>query len=377
MGLLQQAEATLPASWYIDESHYQRELQAIWYREWVCIGRCEELPESGDYRVVGLGSQSLIVTRDATDQIRIYHNTCRHRGSMLCASDSGHFNNHRIVCPYHSWSYATSGELLATPGNLSSNEFPVGELGLYEVNSGTWGGFIFVSLADQPRKTLSEYLGKEAELLRNWPLEELRVVRSQSFELQCNWKIFWENYSECYHCPRVHPELCQVMPVYGKAVFDDVDLPGWQPAFEGDTGVGRVGNGAATWTMDGKIRMPLIDGLSDEDMSSGVIFSSFTASLYVVGHADHVRSVRVKPAGPESTELIVEWLVPADGLERSVEDLDHMVELGQLVVAQDGDVCELNQRGLHSIRHDSGVLVAQEYELMYFHKWVRARLAEI
>ena len=377
MSLLEQAEATLPASWYIDEDQYQRELQAIWYREWVCVGRSEELPRPGDYRIVSLGDQSLIVTRDASDQIRVYHNTCRHRGSLLCAAESGHFNNHRIVCPYHSWAYATSGELLSTPGSLSGSNFPTEDLSLYEVRCGTWGGFVFVSLAEEPRKTLQEYLGSEAELLRNWPLEDLRVVRSDSFQLQCNWKIFWENYSECYHCPRVHPELCKVMPVYGQAVFDDRDLPGWQPAFDGDTGVGRVGNGATTWTMDGNIRMPPIQGLSEQDVQSGVVFSSFTASLYVVGHADHVRSVRIRPTSPQTTELIVEWLLPDDGLELSAADLDHMVELGRLVVAQDGEVCELNQRGLHSIRHHSGVLVAQEYELFNFHKWVRNRLAEI
>ncbi len=377
MGLLEQAEATLPSSWYYEEDQYQRELHAVWYREWICVGRAEDLEQPGAFRVVELGSQSIILTRDADNQIRAWHNTCRHRGSMLCASGEGQFHNHRIVCPYHSWSYSTSGELLATPGSLSDENFPTDELSLYPVNCGVWGGFIFVSLTEKPRKTLGDFLGSEAELLRNWPLAELRVARSETFELKSNWKIFWENYSECYHCPRVHPELCKVMPVYGRAVFDDADLPDWRPEFEGDAGVGRVGAGASTWTMDGEVRMPLIPGLTDFEYRSGVVFASFTASLYVVGHPDHVRSVRIIPTGPETTRLVVDWLLPEDDQDRTAENLDHMVELGRLVVEQDGKVCELNQRGIHSLCHEAGVLVAQEYELWRFHKWLRQRLAEI
>jgi Rieske 2Fe-2S family protein len=90
-----------------------------------------------------------------------------------------------------------------------------------------------------------------------------------------------------------------------------------------------------------------------------------------------VRSVRIRPTGPESVELTVDWLLPAGVAERYPQELERMVELGRLVVAQDGRVCELNQQGLRSRRHREGVLMPQEQSLHEFHEWLRSRLAEV
>jgi Rieske 2Fe-2S family protein len=96
--------------------------------------------------------------------------------------------------------------------------------------------------------------------------------------------------------------------------------------------------------------------------------------MFVVAHPDYVRSVRMLPRGPEQTELVVEWLFERETLERSDFDLEHCVALGRTVVEQDARLCELNQAGLHSRRHDHGVLVAQEYGVHEFQQWVRQAL---
>src|ERR687897_2454974 len=123
MSLLTRTEATLPSLWYYDAAHYQRELDAIWYRDWVCVGRVDELPQPGDFLLAAIGNQSLIVTRDSEHKLQVFHNTCRHRGSALCITPRGHFSNGRIVCPYHTWTYSLAGDLLATPVRVESDDF--------------------------------------------------------------------------------------------------------------------------------------------------------------------------------------------------------------------------------------------------------------
>jgi Rieske 2Fe-2S family protein len=130
-----------------------------------------------------------------------------------------------------------------------------------------------------------------------------------------------------------------------------------------------------TWTLDGQTKLPLIDGPSGADRALGVVFASFTASLFIVAHPDYVRSVRIAPRGPEQVELTVDWLLPPGVAEQHADELEKMVALGRLVVAQDGRACELNQQGLRSRRHREGVLIPQEASLHEFHEWLRAHLA--
>lgn len=375
MALLTRTTESLPAAWYHDPAQYARELEAVWYRDWVCVGRLEDLPEAGDYFLAEVGAERLVVTRDREGRPRAFHNTCRHRGSALCTEPRGRFAGGRITCPYHAWSYALSGELAATP----KMELPAGfrreDYPLYAVASESWGGFLFVNLAARPPATLAGFLGAEARNVERWPLASLVSVRREVTTLACNWKIFWENYSECYHCPGIHPELCRVMPLYREGVLSYADSR-LAPAAGGDTRP-RVAPGFVTWTLDGQSNLPLIEGPSAEDRAPGVVFASFAASLFIVAHPDYVRSVRILPRGPERIELTVDWLLPPGVAERHSGELERMVELGRRVVAQDGRVCELNQQGLRSRRHAAGVLMPQEESLHEFHEWLKARLAEV
>lgn len=372
--LLRETKATLPSTWYFDPEHYARELNAIWYQDWVCVGRLEEIPNTGDYIVVGIGTQQLIVTRGQEGKIRVFHNTCRHRGSRLCTSDRGHFRNGRIVCPYHTWTYSIDGVLLVTPTRIESADFRAQDYSLYGVHADHWGGFVFVNLSHEPKESLRDFLGAEAKILDNWPLENMVSVHQERSNLACNWKVFWDNYNECYHCPRVHPELCKIVPAYKKGVLSDADDPQWKPGFDGDDGRQRIDRNLRTWTVDGHSSLPTIDGLTDAERAAGMSFASFTGSMFIVGHTDYVRSVRLLPTGPESIELVVDWLLLPGVKESHAAELEQVFALGRLIVRQDGEVCELNQLGLKSLRHEHGVLVPQEQELWEFHEWLRGRL---
>jgi Rieske 2Fe-2S family protein len=364
MPRLTQTENTIPSHWYFDANHYQRELDAIWYRDWVCVGHESVLNRAGDYLTVEIGTQSIVVTQ--TDSgLRAFHNTCRHRGSQLCTQSSGRFRNGRIICPYHTWTYSVEGELLATPGRVEGGEFKHEEHSLYRVHVQSWRGFMFVTLADKPATSIPDQIGDETKLVANWPLESLSLVHQESKTVQCNWKVYWENYSECYHCPRAHPDLCRIVPIYKHATFETADVPGWTSDDDGD---------AETWSVDGRSTLPPFESLSDEDLSRNDTFVSVVGSMYLVAHRDYVRTVRLYPRGPETTELVIDWYLSSDVADMKPEDLQSIIELPRQVVAEDAELCEINQKGLHSIRHKHGTLVAQEFELRDFHGWLRDRL---
>jgi Rieske 2Fe-2S family protein len=108
----------LPASWYYDPVHYTRELDVFWYGRWIAASRGDEIPDAGDWRVFRIGTQAIVLLRDEHGAVRAFHNTCRHRGSILCTAEAGRFERRRIVCPYHSWTYDLGGDLVATPRRM-------------------------------------------------------------------------------------------------------------------------------------------------------------------------------------------------------------------------------------------------------------------
>jgi phenylpropionate dioxygenase-like ring-hydroxylating dioxygenase large terminal subunit len=376
MTLLTRTTPTLDADWYYDPAQYARELEAVWYRDWICVGRADEIARPGDYLVAEVGNERVIVTRDSEGNPRAFFNTCRHRGSTLCTESRGHFANSRIVCPYHAWTYALNGSLIATPLRIDTDDFRREDHGLYEALVDGWGGFLFVNLSRAPVIPLHDFLGPEARNVERWPLAALESVHRERHAIACNWKVFWENYSECYHCPGVHPELCRVMPIYREGLLNYADRPGTTVDPPADPRP-RVASGLETWTLDGRSTFPPIEGPSDADRAPGVVFASFTASLYVVAHPDYVRSVRIAPRGPERTELTVDWLLPPGVAATHAAAIAPMLELGRTVIAQDARVCELNQQGLKCNRHERGVLVPQEQPLWQFHEWLRSRLEGI
>jgi Rieske 2Fe-2S family protein len=377
MALLDHTIPTLPATWYYDPVQYARELEAVWYRDWVCVGRAEEIAAAGDYVLAAVGEESLILVRGRDGRPRAFFNSCRHRGSRLCTAPRGRIKGGRITCPYHGWSYGLAGELLATPRMDLPADFSREDYPLHAARLGEWGGFLFVNLGEQPPEPFATFLGEEAEHVRRWPLEGLVSVRREVSTLACNWKVFWENYSECYHCPGVHPELCRVVPLYREGLLSYDDSRAGPRPGDPDDDRPRVAPGLATWTLDGRSNLPPIEGPSEADRALGVVFASFAASLFVVAHPDYVRSVRIAPRAPETVELTVDWLLPPGVAEGHADALEPLYELGRRVVAQDGRVCELNQQGLRSRRYRQGILMPQEESLHAFHEWLKLRLSEV
>ena len=194
-----QAE-TLPAWCYTSDEFYRREVDRMFMRGWNFVGRADELPNPGDYLALDMFGEAIMVVRDRAGTLGAFANTCRHRGTKLL---EGQGRCTAIVCPYHSWTYALSGELIAAAGMEQTLNFDKRRYGLVPIRLETWDGFVFVSF-DPAAPTLREYLGDLPERLASHGMGEMVCVRRREYELACNWKLYLENAMEEYHTPTVH-----------------------------------------------------------------------------------------------------------------------------------------------------------------------------
>ena len=375
---LSAAQPTLPYRYYLDDQQYRRELDTIWSRNWIYLCRAETLANSGDYRLFEIAGRELILLRDDAGGLAAYFNSCRHRGSTLCRDAAGRFERGRITCTYHSWMYDLRGRLLATGGARPVDGFAREEHGLDAVAIAEWGGFVFANLEGGDAPAFAAALGDELAPLANWPLAELRVGHRFSKTLDCNWKLFWENFNECLHCPKVHPGLCQLVPIYGRGLMVRKDDPRWRERGEDDNPriSGRLRAGAETWSSDGRAHAVVFRGLSDAERQRGHTYAVALPSLFIVGHVDYVRSVQITPLGSEKMRIDAEWLLTPEALEDAALDLPALAGFAEQVMREDGEICEINHRGLRSAATPHGVLMQEEYEVFAFQEWIRRELGE-
>ncbi len=369
--LLDHCPESLPASYYYDQAHHERELKQIWAKNWIYAGRVSDLPSMTLRRLMAAG-QNLILLKDLRGGISCFHNTCRHRGAELCSANDTKLKSKLISCPYHEWSYDLKGNLVLTPFVSAASDFRKEDHGLFKVQVKLWNGFIYVCLADVPPDfTRAPDLGATA--LDNWPMADLLTGHTMVKEIACNWKIFWENYNECLHCPGIHPELCGMVPVYSHGYMAANEAPDWTPDCR-ESGT-ALRPGAKTWTMTGEPCGIEFPRLSEEERGRGQTFVTLMPTMYVVAHVDYVRVVSLRPLGSERTELRAEWLFSTETLAAPALDLDSVVKFAKIVIQQDGAACEMNQRGLRSSAFRAGRLMPQEFDVFNFQQWVRNQLA--
>ena len=348
----------LPAAWYYDPAHHARELEAVWYHGWVAACREEEIPSPGDWRTVRIGTQSIVVFRESESTIRAVHNTCRHRGSVLCTAESGRFERKRIVCPYHSWTYDLAGELVATPRRMETPDFRMADFPLFKVATAAWGGFVFVCVDGTPAF-------EPPRGLENYGLEKLRTGKRIVADVKANWKLLCENFSECFHCPPVHPELCRVVTAYREA-------GAW--GLRGKETVAEYKPGAQTLTLDGTARIPAFKGLSEKERQTLYIPQMHLPNLFLNVHPDYVNSQLMFPTGPASVRIVYDWLFEPRHLPLAEDDLAHYVALWDITNRQDARNCEWQQQGMRSREFRHGYYVPQEFDCHRFAQWVRRGL---
>ena len=194
----------------ISPEYYERERDAVFGRTWLNVGRVEQLARKGSYLTKELDAArtSVVVVRGMDDEIRAFHNICRHRGNKLVWSDfpreetSGVCRN--FTCKYHGWRYTLEGELTFVQQedqffNLDKADYP-----LASVQCEVWEGFIFVNLDPKNTTSLREYLGEFGKGLEGYPFDRMTQAHRYRAEVGSNWKLFVDAFTEFYHAPVLH-----------------------------------------------------------------------------------------------------------------------------------------------------------------------------
>ncbi len=365
--LLDHCPPTLPAAAYTDADWYAREVAAIWRREWVHVGRLSDLP-LGTIRPVTVAGAGVILCRSGDGALSVFHNSCRHRGAEICAVEAP--LGKLVTCPYHAWAYAArDGRLVSTAFATPTADFDRSEHGLVPVAHHVWAGSIFVSLAADP-PVFAPDLGLGA--LDNWPMERLVTGHRLVKDLACNWKVFWENYNECLHCPGIHPELSDLVPIYREGIMSEAERPGG--AVHGNRST--LKDGAETWSLDGRTCGPAFEGLTEAQRATAANFVTVYPTAFFVAHVDYARVVTITPTGPESMRLTAEWLFTPETMGQQGFDPAKVAAFATIVLEQDGAAAEMNQRGMRSPAYQHGRLMPQEFDLHHFHHWVMTRLEQ-
>jgi Rieske 2Fe-2S family protein len=334
---------SLPARYYIDEEYYRTELEWLFLDRWFHAGRTEEIPEPGQFVVRQVAGESIILLRDDQGELRAYYNVCRHRGTRLVDGCSGRFAS-TVQCPYHAWTYSLSGRLVAAPQMDCVEEFRLDDYPLVSIATAVWDGHVFLNLGKKPLP-LAQQLDGLDERFAPWGMGELRCGKRVFYDVAANWKLIIHNYSECLHCPGVHPAL-QKLSHYLSGENEPAS-----PSFLG--GRMRLREGIGTFSFDGTMRRGCLPGLEGDDRRY-VYFYAVLPNLLLSLHPDYVMVHTLWPRGAGRTEMVCEWLFHPDLLARADFDPQDAFEFWDLTNRQDWHVCEQMQLGLQSRAYRPG-----------------------
>ncbi len=358
---------TLAGTDYSSATAYDEERERIWYGGWICIGRAEEIPEPGDYLVRDLVGESIFVTRNRDGGVRAFYNVCAHRGTKLLDDEPacGHVNK-VFKCPYHAWSYDLDGRLVGTPNVDEDEFFDRADYPLHGIAAETYAGFLFVNLADEPDDLVTS-LRAGTESITNFEryrMDELRVGVRIVYEVAANWKIVVENFNECLHCPTIHPELVQVVPLYR---FGEV----WDEETR-DDGNWMI-EGATSFTKTGRSSLPTFPDLLPDDLRMYYGTYQFP-NLMLNLHPDAGMYYIALPKGPAHTTVISEYLFRPETIAAPDFAPEPVVELWDLISKQDWEVCERAQTGVSSRSYRSGVYPRKDRFLFDFNERYRREM---
>ncbi|MFT4280016.1 aromatic ring-hydroxylating oxygenase subunit alpha [Microbacterium sp.] len=348
-------EATLgtsivPAYAYTDEEAFAHEQQTIFRSGWSWAGYAHWIPNVGDVRPVTIAGSPLLLVRSTEEEIKVFHNSCRHRGMVL--TEEPIEVTQRIQCAYHCWSYNLDGSLAAAPyftRERRGNPSPEAKerLHLLPVASATWAGMIFVNLSDDPRP----FLESAGPLVERWSyidFDRLHLGAEREFDLAVNWKLCVENFLDFYHLPFVHP---QVGPVAASLDVDDVVI---EPSLIVGGSYPRGAVGKAKKSED---QLPYLGDVPDDKKESQDIFCLFPNALVFL-EADWFQVIALDPRSATHTVEHMAVFVDKDADDpRFAESISSLVEVLFHVNEQDIPFLYKLQAGRRSVGSDHTSLV--------------------
>lgn len=349
----------LPPRAFVDEAVAAWEAEHLFLGGWVCAGHVEPLSERGRFVTRRLGGESLLFVGDDDGVPHGFFNVCRHRGARLVEEDEGTMG--RLQCPYHAWSYGFDGSLRKSPHTEEIEDFDRNCFGLTPVRTAIVGGLLFCDVSGQA-PPIEEHVGSLAEQLEHWRVGDLARAAAITYEVDANWKAIVQNYSECLHCPGVHPELNRLSHYLSG---EDYEGPG---AWCGGSMILSEGSETMASNGGGATRPP-IAGLTADEQRQVLYFAIFPNTLVSL-HPDYAMLHTLWPRGASHTQVVCEFYFEPETMAQSGFDPADAVSFWDTVNRQDWHVCELVQRGIGSRGYRPGRYTEVEHTVHAFDQLV-------
>jgi len=342
---------TIPSSWYTDERIFQLEQQTVFSRSWHVAARVDQLTKPGDYVTSEIADEPIVVVRGSDNQIRAFFNACRHHAAAVMIEPQG--NCPQMRCPYHGWTYSLEGELKGTPDFTGVCDFDRANNGLIPIDVAVWEHWGFVKI-DRPNVSIEKWLGTQlTDEFRELELNNLKWFERRSYTINCNWKVFVDNYLDGgYHVPHLHKGLDSVLDYtnYTIECGGRHCLQSSPMVTTGETNVAetRKGERALYYWIYPNFMVNCYEGVMDTNL--------------------------VRPITIDKTEVTFDFYF-ADVSDAARERNLASVSVGDKIQQEDLDICASVQRGLKSRAYDAGRLsVRREAGEHLFHRLLYADL---
>ncbi|MGA8706601.1 MAG: aromatic ring-hydroxylating dioxygenase subunit alpha [Steroidobacteraceae bacterium] len=361
-----------PAEAYTSEAFYRFERSAVWMKEWIAVGRVEEIPADGDYFSISIAGEPIVMIRVGAEILAVSA-VCRHRG-MLLVQGSGNCKG-RFVCPYHRWTYDRRGKLVGAPDMQGVKTFTKDQLSLPSLQVSIWCGIIFVNF-DENAAPLTSRLAPLDPYVANWHLEDLKsegtvdAAYRTKFDYSWNWKVYAEGQSECYHCDKLHGGTPTMAALdFGSLNTEVMDAARGVFAFSMR---GKFIDNTLNHT--GKAIFPAIPGLTEQDRwtSRSIIIAP---NVFMQLMADSVILLCWIATGAQTMQVKRHRLYPPatlsrpDFLERHAEER----AAARFFVEQDDVAFQGVQVGLNSVFAPRGPISGREPVIAGLNQWLLAR----
>ena len=331
----------MPAEFYTSVDFLEEEIEILLRRDWMCVGHVGEVRNPGDFFTTEMLDEQLLVVRDPDDVVRVMSNVCRHRGNRV-AEGSG--NARKFICPYHTWTYDTTGALKVAPMMKRQKSFDQSKCGLPLFRSEIWNGWIFVDLEGDALPLASRLDGLQ-EIIKNYHQDSRYLVFMEEDIWNCNWKALFENFMEGYHLSATHPTtLHPITPT--KLCKKMASGPGW-------TGY------HAYYDPSFPPRGPFHPDLTEEERNNSPMFGIYP-NLLVGMATNFTLFMIVRPAGPDQTRI--RWGVTGQEDTPDTEAVKAYVDLCRSFNTEDKEKLEILQLTLKTRTYHGGPLAPDDFE---------------
>jgi choline monooxygenase len=334
--------ATIPSNWYLDPEMLDQEREKIFARTWQPVGFAKTVAEPGTYFACEITGEPVVVTRAKDGVLRAFSNVCRHRASIIA---EGQGKAATLRCPYHNWTYALDGRLLACPEFEGVLDWETSSVVLSQFLVEVWGPYVFVN-QDVNATPLTEVFGDiPAEIARlGCAVDQLQFSERRDYIVECNWKVYIDNYLEGYHLPAAHPGLMRELD-YSRYRVDTYRYYSSHIA---------------------PIKPPRAGAHEDRRYNASglnALYYWIFPNFMLNGYPDNLSTNIIVPLGPDRTLTIFEWFgYPGSSVKPET------IAFSEEIQREDIKLCESVQKGLRSRSYDTGRFsVKRENGVHHFH----------